>query len=56
MLKGINKFKKSYEGRSNLIMGEKGDQLADYHSKLKVWINSFSQLLNLHRLSDVRQI
>jgi hypothetical protein len=35
---------------------ENGDLLADSHNKLKRWKNDFSQLLNVHNVSDVRQI
>jgi hypothetical protein len=34
----------------------KGDLLADSHNILNRWKNYFSQLLNVHRVSDVRQI
>jgi hypothetical protein len=30
--------------------------LADSHNILKQWKNCFSQLLNVHRVSDIRQI
>jgi hypothetical protein len=33
-----------------------GDLLADSHSILNSWKNYFSQLLNVHRVHDVRQI
>jgi hypothetical protein len=32
------------------------DLLADSHNTLNKWKNYFSQLLNVHRFSDVRQI
>jgi hypothetical protein len=32
------------------------DLLADSHNILNKWKNYFSQLLNVHRVSDVRQI
>jgi hypothetical protein len=35
---------------------ENGDLLADFHRILNRWKNYFSQLLNAHRVSDVRQI
>jgi hypothetical protein len=34
---------------------ENGDLLADFHI-LNTWKNYFSQLLNVHSISDVRQI
>jgi hypothetical protein len=42
--------------RSNLVKDETGDLLADPHNILNRWKNYFSQLLNVHRVSDVRQI
>jgi hypothetical protein len=36
-------------------MDENGDLLADF-ADLKRWKNYFSQLLNVHGISDVRQI
>jgi hypothetical protein len=38
------------------VKDEKGDLLADSHNILNWWKNYFSQLLNVHRISDVRQI
>jgi hypothetical protein len=35
---------------------ENGDLLADSHNVLNIWKNYCSQLLNVHRLSDVRQV
>jgi hypothetical protein len=49
----INKFKSGYQSRSNLTEDENGDLLADSHI-LNRWRN-YSQLLNAHRVSDVRQ-
>jgi hypothetical protein len=37
------------------VKDENGDLLVDSHI-LNVWKNYFSQLLNVHRVSDVRQI
>jgi hypothetical protein len=45
-----------YQPRSNLVKDENGDQLADSHNILNKWKNYFSQLLNVHRVSDVRQM
>jgi hypothetical protein len=39
-----------------LVKDENGDLLADSHNILNRWKNYFSQLLNLHRFGDVRQI
>jgi hypothetical protein len=54
--RGINEFKRSYQPRNNLVKDENGDLLADSHDILNRWKNYFSQLLNVHNVSDVRQI
>jgi hypothetical protein len=51
--RGINYFKNGYQPRSNLVKDE--NLLADSHI-LNRWKNYFSQLLNVHRASDARQI
>jgi hypothetical protein len=51
----INKFKRDYQRRINLVQDVNGDLLADFHNILNRWWKYFSQLLNLHRTSDVRQ-
>jgi hypothetical protein len=38
------------------VKNENGDLFADSHNILNRWKNYFSQLLNEHRASDVRQI
>jgi hypothetical protein len=38
------------------VRDENGDLLADSHNILKRWKNYFAQLLNVHNVSDVRQI
>jgi hypothetical protein len=38
------------------VKDENGDLLADSHNILNKWKNYFSSLLNVHRISDVRQI
>jgi hypothetical protein len=37
------------------VEDENCDMLADSHSILNSWKNYFSQLLNVHNVSDVRQ-
>jgi hypothetical protein len=37
------------------VEDENGDLLADFHNILNRWKNYFPQLLNVHRVSDVRQ-
>jgi hypothetical protein len=55
LYRGINKFKKSYQPRTNLVMNEKGVLLVDPHKILNTWKNYFSQLLNVHGEGHVRQ-
>jgi hypothetical protein len=38
------------------VKDENGDLLEDSHTTLNKWKNYFSQLLNVHNVSDVRQI
>jgi hypothetical protein len=56
LYRGINEFKRGYQPRNNLVKDETGDLLADSHNILNMWKNYFSQLLNVHNVSDVRQI
>jgi hypothetical protein len=42
--------------RNNLVKDENGDLLADFHNILNRWKNYFAQLLNVHNVSDVRQV
>jgi hypothetical protein len=57
LYRGIKEFKKSNnQHRNNLVKAEIGDLLADSHSALSMWKNYFFQLLNVHNVSDVRQI
>jgi hypothetical protein len=56
LYRGINELKRGYQLRNNLVKDENGDQLADSHKILKRWKNHFSELLNVHKVSDVRQI
>jgi hypothetical protein len=37
LFRGINKFKKDYHSRSNLVKDENGDLLADTHEILNRW-------------------
>jgi hypothetical protein len=56
LYRGVSDFKKAYQCRSNLVKDENGDLLADSHNILNRWKNYFSQFLNAHKFSDVRQI
>jgi hypothetical protein len=51
LYRGINDFKRGYQPRKHLVKDENGHLLADSHNILKKY---FSQLLNVHRFSDVR--
>jgi hypothetical protein len=42
--------------RNNLVKDENVDLLANSHNILNRWKNCFSQLLNVHNVSDVRLI
>jgi hypothetical protein len=44
-----------YQPRTNTERDDKGDLTTDCHSILARWRNHFSQLLNVHRVNDVRQ-
>jgi hypothetical protein len=55
MYRRINEFRRDYQPRSNLVQDENGDLLADSHNILNRWKN-YVLLLNVHRVSDVRQI
>jgi hypothetical protein len=55
LYRGINEFKSGYQPRNNLVKDKNGD-LSDSLSVLNRWKNYFSQLLNVHNVSDVRQI
>jgi len=41
--------------RSRLVKDVKGDLVAHSHSIFSRWMDNFSQLLNIHRVNDVRQ-
>jgi hypothetical protein len=56
LYRGINEFMRGYQPRSNLVKDENGDLPADYNTILNRWKSYFSQLLNVHDVSDARQI
>jgi hypothetical protein len=56
LCRGIIEFKKGYQPRNSLVKDENGNFFADYHNILSRWKNYFFQLLNLHRVSDVRRM
>ena len=55
LYRGINDVKKGYQSRTRIVKDEKGDLVADSHSIMAKWRNYFSQILNVHGVSDVRQ-
>jgi hypothetical protein len=54
LYRGINKFKKGYQPRINIIKDENGDLLADPQNILNRWKNFFNQVLNVHVVHDVK--
>ena len=48
-------MKKGYQPRTRVVKDEKRDLVADSHSIIGRWRNYFSQKLNVHGVSDVRQ-
>jgi hypothetical protein len=56
LYRGINEFKRGYQPRSNLVKDQKVDLLAVSNNIFNRRRNYFFQLLNVNRLSDVRQI
>jgi hypothetical protein len=56
LYRGINEFKRGYHSRNNLLKDENCDLFANSHNILNRWKNYFSQLFNVHDISDVRQI
>jgi hypothetical protein len=51
-----HEFKNGKQPSTNLVGEENGDLLANSHNILNSWKNYFCQILNVHRLNDVRQI
>ena len=45
-----------YQPRCNIVKDEKGDLVADSHGIVARWRNYFSQLFNVHRVTDVGQV
>jgi hypothetical protein len=56
LYRGINEFKRAYQPRNNFMRDENGDLVSLSHNVLNRWKNYFSQLLNVHNVSDVRRI
>jgi predicted site-specific integrase-resolvase len=56
LYRGINKFKRGYQPRNNLLKDENGKLLTDSHYILNRWKSYFSQLLNMPNINDIRHI
>jgi hypothetical protein len=54
LYRGIIDFKKAYHPRTNVVMDEKGDLVTVCYNILARWRNLFSQLFNVHGVSNVR--
>jgi hypothetical protein len=52
--RGLNEFKRDCQLRGNLSTNENGDMLADSHNISNRWKNYFSQVFNVHNISDVK--
>jgi hypothetical protein len=55
LYRGIKDSKKGYQPRTNILQDAKRDLVTDFHSILARWRKHFSQLLNVHGVSDVRE-
>jgi hypothetical protein len=55
LYRGINKFKKVYQPRTNLVKDKRCNLLVDPHKILNSWNKYFCQLLNAHWSGGVRQ-
>jgi hypothetical protein len=55
LCRGITKFKKGYQPKTNLVKDERGDLLADPQKNLTRWKNYFCQLLNVQGTGGIRQ-
>jgi hypothetical protein len=56
LYRGVNEFKRGYQPRNNFVKDENDDLLAVFHNILNRWKNYFSQLFNVHNVSDVGQV
>jgi len=52
LYRGTNDFKKGYQPRTNKVKDEKGDLVTDSHNTLGRWRKKFSQLFNVHGVSN----
>jgi hypothetical protein len=56
LYRGINEYKRGDQPRNDFLKDENGDLFAGSHNILNMWKEYFSKLLNVHNVSDVRQI
>ena len=56
LYRGINDVKKGYQPRTGIVKDEKGVLVADSNSVMARWRNYFFQILNVHGVSEVRQV
>jgi hypothetical protein len=56
LYRDINEFKKGCQPRTNIVKDVNDDLVAASHSILNRWKNYLSQLLNVHRVNNVRKI
>jgi hypothetical protein len=54
LCRGISDLNKGYQLRANIIKDEKCDLVTDSHIILARWRNHYSQLFNIHWVSDIR--
>jgi len=52
----VQRIRKIYQPRTNIVKDEKGNFFTDSHSIMSRWRDHFSQLLNVHGVNDVRQM
>ena len=55
LYRGISDFRTNYQPRTDILKDQKSDLVTDSDNILAMWRNHFSQLLNIHRVNDVRQ-
>ena len=53
--RGINDVKKGYQPRTRIVKDEKVDLVANSRSIIARWRNYFSNILNVHGVSEVRR-
>jgi hypothetical protein len=55
LYRSIHNVKNGHQPRTRIVKDEKGDLVADSHSIMARWRNYFSQIFNVHGVSDVKQ-